>query len=117
MPRTEVTVQAIISSSIVEPAQTASDQANGMQFQNDGKTYLKCVNGDASSRTLTFQTAKEVAGYAVADLAVVVANGVTRLMGPFPPEIFNQVDGKVYLDFSAGTPATLTVGVNRLGVN
>ena len=49
-------------------------------------------------------------GLAVANLAVVViAASGDKIIGPFPPGIYNQSDGSVYVDWSSETAVTFAV--------
>jgi hypothetical protein len=50
-----------------------------------------------------------VDGLAIAERTVVVTAGESRKIGPFPPNIYNQSDGMVYLDYSAVTDVTVAL--------
>jgi hypothetical protein len=84
------------------PAETVGVVADGHKFANDGKVILLVRNSDgAAARVLTIQTPGTVDGQAIADRTVSVAFGTSRVIGPFPPSIYNQADGMVYLDYEA----------------
>lgn len=87
----------------------AVDAANGNEFVNDGKSVLYVKNAGVGSINVTASTPGTVDGLAVADLVVAVANGVNKMIGPFPPGIYNQSDGKVYVDWSGGSSVTAAV--------
>ena len=89
----------------------AADVA-GDAFVNDGKTFLKFVNANASSRTVTIpanDTSRPGFGdIATPDTVVTIpgsgTNGGLCVVGPFPTERFNDpTTGKVNLAYSAVT--------------
>ena len=111
MPRADFSVQQIQRISGLTPSYTAA-QAPGSgsnAFQNEGKTCIHIKNGSGSSMTATFQTAATLNDLAVADLVITVGAGAEKLVGPFEPGIFNQSDGKVYVDWSLETSVTAAV--------
>jgi hypothetical protein len=87
-----------------------SDQANGNEFTNDGKTELHVLNGDGSARTLTVSGVADENGR-TQDLAIAISAGKTARIGPFRPRGYNQTDGKVYLSWSVGTTTAVKIGV------
>lgn len=105
-----LTVQEI-SRSAITPSYGAA-AGGGDQFPNDGRTYLHIKNGGGSSITLTIATQLTVDGKAVADDAITVTNAQERVVGPFPPGIYNDANGMVQLTYSGVT--SVTVGAFRL---
>jgi len=105
-----LTVQEI-SRSAITPSYGAA-AGGGDQFPNDGRTYLHIKNGGGSSITLTVATQMTVDGKAVADDAITVTNAQERIVGPFPPGIYNDANGMVQLTYSGVT--SVTVGAFRL---
>lgn len=105
-----LTVQEI-SRAGVSGALTAA-ASGGDEFVNDGRTYLDVANGSGGSITVTAVTQSTVDGLAVADLAVAVGAGVRTKIGPFPPNIYNDVNGRVQITYSGVT--SLTVNPFRL---
>jgi hypothetical protein len=95
----------------LEETYAAVDAVNGNQFQNDGRMFLLVKNGGVAPINVTITTPTTVDGNAVADLVVVVTNAEQRMIGPFPPNLYNT-DGYVYVDYSSGT--TVTAAVLRL---
>lgn len=88
---------------------TAGDSVNGHLFTpNAGNTFVHVKNADASAHTCTITTPKQINGLAVADVAVSVPASDERMIGPFPPDLFNNSDG-VYIDFDVATSVTLAV--------
>lgn len=81
---------------------------------NAGKTYLHVKNGGGSSITVTlpFNSTAVVDGQAATSKTVTVANGTEKVIGPFPPSLYNDVNGKVQVTYSGVT--TVTVGAFTL---
>lgn len=90
----------------------AAANVDGNQFANDGRMFLRVVNGSGAPINVTIQTPGTVEGLAIAERVVSVTNGETRDIGPFAPNIYNQSDGMVYVDYAA--VGSLTVAVLRL---
>lgn len=108
MPRTDLSPQQILRTGL-NPTFSAADGSNQNSFENNGQTYLHVKNGGGSSINVTIDTPGTVDGLAVGNLIVAVPNGGERIIGPFPQNIYNQVDGKVYVDWSAVTSVTAAV--------
>jgi len=95
--------------------------ADGHQFLNEGTgkdLILHVKNGDASDKTITIVTSKEVEGkYPVSDNAVVVTAGEERFIGGFTKDTYNQdgvdtVVGEknyVFVNYSATTSVTIAL--------
>ena len=112
MARTVITVQQIARTGLAS-ALAAADGANHNYFANDGQTFLYVKNASGSPITVTINTPGLVDGLAIADLTVSVpATTGERMIGPFPPGIYNQSDGSVYVDWSSAT--SVTMGAFRL---
>lgn len=109
MPRTTLTPQLVTRVGLT-PLLVAADQPNGHQFQNTGAELLH-IKTTTTGTTVTILTPGTVDGLAVADLAVVLGTSTERLIGPFPPGIYNQPDNNVYVDLTVGTG--VTIGVYR----
>ncbi len=107
MARTAVDYQQIARTGL-EAAYTAA-VADGAKFANDGRMFVDVVNDSGSDVTVTVQTPGTVGGLAIAERTVVVTAGESRKIGPFPPNIYNQSDGMVYLDYSAVTDVTVAL--------
>ena len=89
------------------PTLGAADDVDGHRFPNDGRTFIFCIN-TAVACTLTFQTPGTVDGLVVDDRdEVVPINAVGEFYGPFPPSIYNQSDGTVFIDVSTETTCNL----------
>jgi hypothetical protein len=76
---------------------------DGEAFRNDGRVVVVVENLDTNEHSVTFQTALEVGGQAVADLTVIVPASKMLLLGPFPPNLYNVKAGvdtdKIYMDY------------------
>mgnify|MGYP005817447081 CR=1 FL=1 len=79
----------------------------GLSVANDGRVMLEVKNGSISPINVTIQTPGSVDGLAIAELVVQVAASGDKMIGPFPPGIYNQPDGSVYVDFSNVTSVTV----------
>lgn len=113
MARTDVTVEQIDRDDVEEGTDTALI-ADGHKFLNDGKmTFLEIENG-VTEFTLTVQVAKTVDGQAVTNQTYTVGASKDYMLGPFPADIYNQSDGKVYVDYSEVSDGTVTPW--RLGI-
>lgn len=87
--------------------------AGGDSILNDGRQILLFANANVgAARTVTIQTAGEVDGVAIDEVAVVVPISGSSMVGPFPPRYFNDSTGRVVWTYSS--EADLTVGVFRL---
>lgn len=93
-------------------ALAAAELTDGNKFPWGARRYLRVVNGDDTSLTVTVQTPATVGAQAlaVADLAITVAASGDVLIGPLGPEFRQVADGQVYVDYS-GADASVTVTV------
>lgn len=107
MARTEITYQQIARTGLEQTYAAAN--ADGNKFSNDGRMFLHVKNGGGAPITVTIQTPGTVDDLAIADQAVVVTNAEERMIGPFPPTIYNQSDRMVYVDYSAVTSVTVAL--------
>lgn len=86
-------------------------------FANDGRTVLVFLNGNASSRTLTLTgNAFSKPGFgdiSAADAGETVTipgsgtNGGRMIVGPFPPDRFNNSSGQVSYTLDVATGMTV----------
>jgi len=115
--RADITVQVVDRHTPVEPTQTAAAVADYHMFDNDGRTFLFLIGGTANCE-ITVQTPGTVDGLAIDDIIFDIPLGATeyRIMGPFPPSIYNQANGKVYIDWEDANIAGVKVAVLRLPV-
>jgi hypothetical protein len=114
MADVRLAVQKVVQAGLT-PVQTGSLTATTVDyvFKNSGKTFLYLVKAGAGDCIATVTTPVTVDGKAVADLAVtVVATSGVKMVGPFPPSIFNDGNGDARVMFSEITG--LTAGVYEL---
>jgi hypothetical protein len=114
MADVRLSVQPIVQAGLT-PVYTGSLTATTVDyvFKNDGKTFLHVKKAGAGDCVATITTPVTVDGKAVADLAVtVVATTGDKMIGPFPPAVFNDGNGDARVMFSEITG--LTAGVFRL---
>lgn len=89
-------------------AAAASCAAGGDVFPNNGKTLVEITNGSGGSLTPTFAATGVLAnGATIASVATAIAAGITRVFGPFPPELFNNSSGQVAITYSGVTSLTI----------
>lgn len=108
MARTTVTPQQLARAGIT-PSYNAATVTDGDGFANDGRTFIHVKNTGVET-TLTIQTPATVRGFAVAeDTKTIPATTGDKMYGPFEPELYNQANGQVYLDWSQVTGVTFAV--------
>jgi len=115
--RAAIAVQVVDRFTAVEPTQTDAVVADYHMFSNDGRTFLFLIGGAANCE-ITVQTPGTVDGLAIDDIIFDIPSGATeyRIMGPFPPSIYNQSDGYVYIDWEGANIAGVKCAVLRLPV-
>ncbi|WP_433235523.1 hypothetical protein ACQPYK_25485 [Streptosporangium sp. CA-135522] len=86
--------------------------ADGHMFVNNGRRMVRVKNSNAAARTVTVQIPGEVEGQPLTDRPYVVPATTGDVLIPPLPAIYNQVNGKVYLDYS--DPAGVSVEVLEL---
>lgn len=91
----------------------AVDSANGNQFQNDGRMFLHVVNATGDNAVVAIATPNTVDGLAIADRSVTVTDAEERMIGPFPPNIYNDGNRLVQISYTV-VGAGATVALLRL---
>ena len=87
--------------------------ATGNNFPNpDGRTYLRVNNGGGGSITVTINSVAPCNQGSDHDGGGAVANGTSRVFGPFSPGRFNNATGGIDVTYSGVT--SVTVGVFHL---
>lgn len=85
----------------------------GDKFLPSKDTFIRVNNGGGAPITVTVATPGTTYGLAVGDVSVSVTNAQSRLIGPFPAELFaNPADGLADITYSGVT--SVTVGVFNL---
>lgn len=106
MARTALAVQQVERAGL-EPAFTAAN-VDGHSIANTGKEALYVVNEDVGSINVTVVAPGTVDGLAVADRVVAVPGGESRILGPYPKNVYDQPGTEViHVDFSAVTDVTV----------
>lgn len=102
-----LTVQSITRTGL-NPTYAAAS-ALGYQVANNGRVFLHVKNGSASAHTVTIesQVSTPPPGTSVSDVAVSVPAGAERMIGPFPPNAFNDADKYMQITYSAVTSLTV----------
>ena len=85
----------------------SSAAADGHYVPNNGRVFLY-VRNTGSQSTMTIQTPGSVGGNAVADsTATCTATTGDQVFGPFPPDIYNDALGRIFISFSSTTGVTV----------
>lgn len=85
---------------------TFAAAANTDTIAADGRAVLWVVNGAGAPITVTIVSPQTVAGLAVEDVVVTVANATQKLIGPFPRATFGDANGEAGIDYSSITTIT-----------
>lgn len=85
MARTNIAATQASRAGTVLPAATAGDVVNGNSTANDGRVVLIVNNTGASSRTMTFTTARTIDGLTNPVRSEAIPAGETQVFGPFDP--------------------------------
>lgn len=114
MARSSLSPVTSAAAGSVLSAPVAVDAPNGNEFANDGRAIIEITNGGTGSPiTATIATNGTYSvgsvAYAIADLTVSVASGVTKACGPFDTTLFNSGTSTVQVDWSSGTSVTARV--------
>jgi hypothetical protein len=107
MARTALTVQQITRSALT-PTYTAANASGGNSIPNNDGQILLIVKTVGTGCVVTVDTPGTVDGNAIANKTYTLGTNAERHIGPFPPNVYNQADGSVYLDFDSVTSVTLS---------
>lgn len=94
-------------------ATLASAGGSGDSFTNDGQTFLMVANanGSAIDVTIAAQTTSAVKpGFedvTYSNKTVNIANGATKIIGPFATGTYNDTNGRVQVTYSASSGVTV----------
>jgi len=95
-----------ISPAGVVPA-TVSAAGGGDTFVNNGKTFLKIVNGSGSPITVTVNSLVNCNQGFDHNVAVAVGAGETQYIGPFSVDRFNSAAGIASVTYSGVSSLTV----------
>jgi hypothetical protein len=79
---------------------TTVSSSDTYYFANNGKVIVVITNA-AGSNTFTVVTQNTVDALAITDLTATITASKTFVVGPFPPSIYNDAQGRVQCTFSA----------------
>jgi hypothetical protein len=99
MARVEVPVTQVTLAGVEDPAAIAGNVSEGHFIaNNDGHVWLTVENADAAAtHKVTVITPGTAGGMGIEDDAVTVPKSGKLKIGPFPPQVFNQSNGQVYV--------------------
>lgn len=105
------TIQEITTASNgLTPSYAAGSATETYLIPNNGAVFLHVKKTGLGDCTVTVPTPGTVAGLAIADYtATVLATVGDKLIGPFPPQIFNDAAGQISVTFSEVTGLTFAV--------
>lgn len=95
----------------------AAVDATGNTFSNDGKVLVIIKTLADATQTVTVATPGTFRGQTITAVATgTLAASTVRVMGPFPPDVFNDTStGLVTLTYGGTTPATYnTIALVRI---
>ena len=101
----------VLTTSGITPSYTGSHSTSDTYLvRNNGRCYVHIKKSGAGDCDATFETPGNVGGNAIADLVVTVpATTGDKMIGPFPPNIYNDSVGDVNITFSEITGLTIAV--------
>lgn len=105
MAITTLSVQQIDRTGLT-PSFSAAN-SDGSYVANDGKVFIEVKNSDTSDHTVTIATPNQVDGLAIADLTVTVPASGDKMIGPFPPSVYNNSSGYITVTYSSVTGMTV----------
>ena len=113
--RAAIPVQTMDRHIPIEPTQTQALVADYHYFVNDGRTFLFIIGGTANCE-IYIVTPGTVDGAAIADITFDITLGATefRIMGPFPPGVYNQSDGTVHVNTEDANVANVKLAAIRM---
>lgn len=80
---------------------TAATSSDTYYFSNDGRVVVVADAG--TTATVTIETPNTIAGNAIADTTVALPDSDIYIIGPFPPQVYNDSQGRVKVTVSANT--------------
>ncbi len=80
---------------------TGATSSNVYFFPNNGRVVL--LMAAATTANVTIETPNTQDGNAIADLTLALANTNVRVIGPFPPAVYNDSQGRVKVTVDANT--------------
>jgi hypothetical protein len=116
MARTELTVVEmtdVTNSNNGEAFVGTAGIADGHKFVSTGKEWVLITKASADG-IVTFPAFAKAKRQTISDKAVTVATASTMtVISDFPPSIFRQADGMVYINYAAGVESQFSIQVFR----
>ena len=103
----DITIQPIVVGGLTVTHLGSLSASNNYKVRNDGKVFVRIVNGGGGTSICTIATPGSIGGNAVADRAVSVLAGTEQNIGPFPPAIYNDSNGDIDVTFDVITSVTI----------
>jgi hypothetical protein len=105
------TIQEITrAGSGLTPSYAAGSVTETYLIANNGAVLLHVKKDNVNDCVVTVATPNTVEGLAIADYtATVVATTGDKMIGPFPPNIYNNAAGQIAVTFSEDTGLTFAV--------
>jgi hypothetical protein len=99
-----------ISRAGLDVAGVAADAALSDEFPNTGFEFIEIKNGGGGTITVTLDIKPTVDGAAIVDPTLTIAAGVTKIIGPFPPALYNDsTTQRAKVSYSGVTTVTIKV--------
>jgi len=83
--------------------------AAGDKWLNTGREVLVVSNGDVGSHNVSVEVQAEPDGKEVTERLVAVVNATTKVLGPFPINVYNDAGGYANIVYSATTSMKVQV--------
>lgn len=116
MARTLLAVIPLTIDGVTPADAVIPDSVNGNDFPNNGKQFLSVENNsDDTALVLTLQTYPKgttPGGLTVSDKVINMPFGTKKLIGPFPPSLYNDATNRV--QFNCNVSADIVVKVLQL---
>lgn len=102
----EITVQQMTTSGLTPTAGVAAG-ASGDTVLNNGRTYIEVEDTGTTAPTVTVASQVDCNQGFTHDITVAISSGSLALIGPFPPNRFNNADGQIEVSYSSETDVTI----------
>ena len=106
MAKLTLTLATITVDTPLTPAGVTAED-DGIEFVNDGRTYLDILGGTAGNKLVTVDAPSACNQGTQHDITVTPVAATRYLIGPFPQARFNDGDGKVQITVASGAEADL----------
>ena len=113
----EISTVNVITESGLAALSFTSASGSGDKFQNDGRLFVACKNGNAEGDAITFTFTAQVTSFdspqygdaTKANATLAVEPGQIGFIGPFAGEAFNDSDNNVNISYSATTSVSVAI--------